>query len=118
MKTLYRDSVEIYDAAVHGAKEAFDLGRSSPENRPSPIRHPSWLLATGIGLGTVATCIYRRRSSLFVPRRIVQATSLVMAGLALWSSRKLISSTVVPATRAVSRTRDRHWLRDHPITYA
>lgn len=118
MNTLYRDSVELYGAAVRGAKQGIDQIRSSPEVRPSPVRHPTLLLATGIGLGTIATCIERRRASLSIPRRVVQAASLVMAGLALWSSRKMIASTLGPASHAVGQARDRHWLRDHPITYA
>jgi hypothetical protein len=118
MVNAYRDSVEIWEAALAGARKGIEKTRQCEPAYCYHLRRSSWLVAAAAGIGTVAACAERFQGLKPGARRIIQACAAVLALAAIWDARNVLSAVLEPASRAVMQTRDQQWLRVHPIDYA
>jgi hypothetical protein len=118
MVNAYKDGVEIWEAALKGARTGFEKTLQSESGSSCHLRRSSWLVAAAVGIGTVAACAGHFRGLKPEARRVIQAFAAVLAVVAAWDSRVVVSTVLEPTSRAVKQTRDQQWLRVHPINYA
>jgi hypothetical protein len=112
------EGVEVCRAAFLAAKEGIEGDPSGSSMTAADVRDSRLLLMGVIGIEIFANWPRHRSPGPSVFRRAAHATAVLMTGLALWNSRKLLHSAVASAGPAVHRTLDQQWLRAHPITYA
>jgi hypothetical protein len=114
MMTLYQDAIDVYRAAIESVNEGCKAGHPGDGRSVEDLRRSACLLAGAAGTCVAAACLGKQKGA----NRALNATSVVLAGAAVWGCRNAIAALLLAARKVIDASRDQRWLRHHPINYA